>query len=379
MCYKKLVSMFIMAIISGFLAIPASATDEIQAASWLPPNHTASVYCFKYYSERAEYYSKGSLNVKVDLGSAMLTPRGAMQALADGIVDVAVHTGQYTPSELNVSAALEELAMLYTDPFITVAAAGDFEMNDPMMKEQWKRNGVVYGGPLITGSYNLLCNKDVSSLDQIKGRKIRLPGRSPATWATGVGVVPVGVSSNEQYSALDKGALDCTTAALTDMRDRKLYEVGKHVTKMPITIYWAGYSWAYNPKTWKGLTVEQRRALFNAQADALARYVVKGIIEGNQNAETFLKSEGVTFHDPDADLVESLNNYKLKLTVEAANVAKKKFRIDDPQALYARFKASIAKWTKLLSDMPRNDEKAFAQILRKEIFDKVDLSKHGVN
>ncbi|WP_304511596.1 C4-dicarboxylate TRAP transporter substrate-binding protein [Desulfobacula sp.] len=379
MFFRNLFFVSIAVITINLAAIPASAVEYIQAATWTPPTHIISENLYTFWAERVKHYSQGNLEVKVDLGSAMLTPRGAMAALADGIVDVAAHTGQYTPSELNVSAAVEELAMLYTDTFTMIAAIADFDFNDPMMREQWQRNGVVYGGPYITPPYLLLCNKEVSTLDQFKGKKTRLPGRAAGAWGSEAGAVPVSLSSNEMYSALDKGALDCTTACLPDMLDRKLYEVAKHITEMPITIFWAGYGWAYNPKFWRGLTVDQRRVLFNAQADAIAHFIFKAFIEGERDAMVSLKTEGVTFHKPNPALLKSLNNFKNKQEERAADIAKKKFRIDDPQALHTRFKETVIKWTKRLKDVPRDDEAAYAEILRKEIFDKVDLSKYGLN
>lgn len=379
MSFQKVLCTSVIVLTIVCLAMFAHAAQKIQAATWLPPNHFASKSLYTYWAERVNAYSQGELDVRVDLGSAMLTPRGAMSSLSSGVVDVAFHTGQYTPSELNVSAAVEELAMLHTDPFIMIAAVADFDLNHPMMQEQWHRNKVVYGGPYITSPYVLLCNKEITTLEQIAGKKIRLPGRAPGAWASEAGAVPVSMSSNEMYSALDKGAIDCTTAIPVDLLNRKLFEVAKHLTNLPITIFWAGYGWAYNPDFWQGLTEKQRRALFNAQADAIAHFMVNGIIKGDKAAAEQLKANNVQFHQPGPKLTASLNRFKDKQRKEAETIAKNKFRIQKPGDLYADFGKTVAKWADLLKDMPRKDEAAFSAILKKEIYDKIDLSKYGTD
>ena len=357
----------------------AQAESSIQAAIWAPPGHQVSRYLHAYWADRVAEQSGGALTVKTDLGSSRITPRGAMAELADGIVDVTTHVAQYTPTELALSNALEEIGMTFSDPRVMIAASTDFSLNNPGMQEEWARNRIVFGGGYVTGLYKLVCNEPIISLADMEGAKLRLPGRAPAAWANSTGAVTVALNANEQYGALDKGALTCTTTTVADVYNRKLYEVAAHITELPITLFWAGFGWAYNADTWGDLTAEQRKALFDAQADASAAYVVRGIHDEEAEARTKLEEAGVTFHKPAEDLSASINNFRKNQPDAAVKVAEEAFGIADPAVVLSAFQGTVDKWDNLLNAVPIEDEEGYANLLRTEIFDKVDVDNYPAN
>ncbi|SDX54550.1 C4-dicarboxylate TRAP transporter substrate-binding protein [Litoreibacter albidus] len=364
------------AVALGVMTGAGVARDRIQAATWAPPAHQASVYFHTFFAEAANKRAAGILDVEAEVGSSMLTPRGAMAELADGIVDLSTHMGQYTPTELAVSNSLEELAMLYSDPRVIIAATTEFGLTDPDMLAEWKKNRVVFGGGFVTGQYRLICNKKIATLDDLKGAKLRLPGRAPAAWANGEGAVTVALSLPEQYGALDKGALNCTTTTLSDTFSNKVYEVAPHVTDLPITLFWSGFGWAYNPQSWAELSPEQRRVLFDAKADAIAAYIVRGLIVAEDEAREKLVEAGVEFHQPEADLVDSIVAYREKQSEVAETIAAETFGLNSPADVLRRFKSTIEKWEARLADVPADDEATYAEMLRTEIFDKVDVETY---
>ena len=371
---------YMTTVLAAFLAStavqPLQARDSIQAATWIPPSHQVSRYLFDYWADRVAERSDGSLIVNVDLGSLMVSPRGAMAELADGIVDVTSHVAQYTPTELALSNALEELGMRYSDPRVMIAASTDFGVNAPEMRSEWARNGIVFGAGYVTALYKLVCNRPVKTLDDMQGAKLRLPGRAPADWANSTGAVTVALNANEQYGALDKGALTCTTTTMADAYNRKLFEVATHVTDLPITLFWAGFGWAYNPAAWADLTVGQRQTVLDAGADAIAAYVARALNREEDEARGKLAAEGVTFHQPGALLTASIEAFRAKQSEVAVGVAQQAFGIENAEDLMGRFQATVEKWETLLSSVPVEDEAAFAGLLRSEIFDKIDLTAY---
>ncbi len=367
------------AIAASSLSTPSFAGEKIVAATWLPPQHQYSRYLYSYWAERVADYAGDTLDVEVALGSPRVTALGNLAEIADGIVDVSGHFAQYTPSDLPVANAVEELGMTFDDPRTIIAAAAEFNILEPLQQAEWKGHGVVFGGSYATNHYKLICNKPIVSLADIKGAKLRLPGRAPAEWANSAGAVTVSFNTNEQYGALDKGALTCTTTTAADAYVRKLYEVAQHITDMPITLFWAGLGHGYNRETWAGLTPEQRKALFDAEADAMAALIVDGTLLEEGEARKKLIKKGVTFHEPAADLSGSLSDFRAAQPGKAVAIVVEKFGIKDAAGLLARFQATVQKWDGLLADVPVEDKEALADLMRSEIYGKLDLSTYGVN
>lgn len=368
------------AMVMGAVMTPSARATDLTASSWFPPNHSVSLYLYDYYAKQAETYSNGTLKVISDTGSTTVSPRGAMEAVADGLAAISVHAGAYTPSALPLTSSLEELAMVYADASVPVmvAAIADFNMNDPAMQAEWVKNGVVYGGSFVTNGYKLACTSPAATLADLKGKRVRMTTRSTAAWAKEMGMLSVAMSSNEQYSALDKGALDCTAALFADVYQRKLYEVVSNGTDMPLAIFWAGFAWAYNPGVWASLTVDERRALFNAQGDALARFTYRGMIGDEASAYKTLPEHGVTITKPAPELVAATEAFRARLKGEAVDVARDTFRVDDAQGLFDRFNATVSKWQARIEEAGVKDEESFAKLMREEVYGKVDLASYGV-
>lgn len=372
-------SLFCAALAVTSLSTTGYAADKIVAATWLPPQHQYSRFLYDYWAERVADYAGETLDVQVELGSPRVTAKGNLAEIADGIVDVSGHFAQYTPSDLPVANAVEELGMTFDDPRTIMAAAVDFNATDPAQQAEWKAHGVVFGGSYATNHYKLICNKPITTLEDIQGAKLRLPGRAPAEWANSVGAVTVSFNTNEQYGALDKGALTCTTTTAADAYVRKLYEVAPHITDLPVTLFWAGLGHGYNPDKWASLSVEQRTALLNAEADAMAALIIDGTLLEEDEARKKLTEKGVTFHEPEADLAGSLKAFREAQPGKAVAIVKDTFGIEDAEGLLGRFQATVDKWDALLAGVPVEDKEALAGLIRTEVYGKLDLSTYGVN
>ncbi len=364
---------------STLMPMAASARDSITAATWLPPQHQYSRYFYTYWGERVEHHSGGALKANVELGSARVTATGNLTEIADGLADVSGHFAQYTPSDLPVSNAVEELGMTFDDPRVIIAAATEFNIKDPLLSAEWARHGVVFAGSYVTNHYKLICNTPIRNLDELKGAKLRLPGRAPAEWANSAGAATVSFNTNEQYGALDKGALTCTTTTAADAYVRKLYEVATHITDMPVTLFWAGLGHGYNPQVWAELTEDQRRALLYAEADAMAALIVDGTLLEEKEAEAKLKENGVTFHEPQEDLLGSIDAFRQAQPGSAVSIVQDTYNIAEAEALLSRFQDTVAKWEGLLKEVPEEDSAALADLIRTEIYDTLDLATYGEN
>src|SRR5690606_28298598 len=89
-------------------------------------------------------------------------------------------------------------------------------------------------------------------------------------WVKAIGGVPVSVSSNDVYTGLERGSIDCTLSDPSNLSNYKLWEVAKSVTTLPLGVV-LGADYVYNPKRWAKFTPEQRRILLDTMAMGIAR------------------------------------------------------------------------------------------------------------
>ncbi|PHQ71428.1 MAG: C4-dicarboxylate ABC transporter substrate-binding protein [Sneathiella sp.] len=364
---------------AGAMAVcqPAFAKD-FNANIFFPDQHPLGKYGYVEWAETVEAMSNGELKATVFTGTVLLPPRSGMSGVRDGIAQVGYHAGTYTPAELPISNALQEMGLNYSDALVMIAAASDFNMTNPAALDQWKKAGVVYGGGYSTPSYNLMCTTPMKSVEDLKGKRLRTAGAAMSRWVESVGAVPVNVPSSEMYQGLEKGVLDCAVNVASDLKSRSLWDVAKHTTMAPLGIYYSGPMWAYNQDFWKELSPADRQIFFDANAKAMADLYV-GYNASVDAALSEAASHGVSVYQPSDEMKASIQAFADANLVEVYKTGKEKYGLEDPEALLGQFDATVKKWEKLFEGVDRKDSAAIETIIKVNLYDKLDSDKYGVN
>ncbi|MBY6152227.1 C4-dicarboxylate TRAP transporter substrate-binding protein [Vannielia litorea] len=328
------------------------------------------------WAELVQELSGGDLVPEVYTGTVLLAPRAALQGIQDNVVQVAHHAAIYTPSDLPVSNAVQELGFAYSDPVAAIFAVTDFSMNNEVQLAEWKDKGLVYLGAYATPAYVLMCSSPVRNLEEMKGKRIRTAGSAVSVWVEDAGGIPVNVPSSEMYTGLERGTLDCATNAASDLVDRSLMEVAEHTTLLSTGMYYSGPQWGYNPDFWAGLTAEQRGVLMEASARSMARIVIAYGSKVDAGLEAS-KAAGGNVYEPEQDLADHVAEFRDRTTASAVEKAGADFGVADPEALIGDFQATMQKWTDLLADVDTTDEDALTALAMEEIFSKIDPATYG--
>lgn len=367
------------AAVVGSLCVAATANSaEFNANIFFPDKHPLAKHGYVEWAEAIDSASGGRLKANVYAGTVLLPPRSGMSGVRDGIAQVGYHAGTYTPAELPISNALQELGFNYEDPLVMMVAATDFNMTNEDALAQWKKAGVIYGGGYSTPPYNLMCSMPVKSMADLKGKRLRTAGAALSRWAESVGAVPVNVPSSEMYQGVEKGTLDCAVNVASDLKSRSLWDVAKHTTMASLGMYWSGPMWAYNVDFWKEMNDEDRRMFFDSHATALAKLYV-GYAAAIDVALEEAKSHGVTVYEPDDEVRASISEFAQSNMANVHDTARDKHGIEDPEGLFAKFDESVTKWKNLFTNVDRTNADAIAVIIKSELYDKLDVATYGVN
>ena len=360
----------------GLLSAQSAVAEEITASVWFPDTHPLTRDGYLALAEELKERSNGELTMKVYTGTALLPPVAHLSGLTDGLVQMTYHAGTYTPSDLPEDNVAAVLAIGLDDPMVTMMTVADFYMNDPAIKAMFDRHSIVFLGAYASPVYEMMCNREITTLEQVRGAKMRMPSPIHTAWANSVGAASINVPSSDMYSGLEKGQLDCAVNALNDLKSRSLWDVAKHATRLSFGPYFAGWQYAIDQDTWIGLSEPHRRLMLDAISDNSVDLMIAYQATVDE-ALAEAQSNGVTVSEPSAELQASLDTFVKENSLRIASETGAQLGAQDPEGIVSRFGETYTKWEKLLADTPREDVEALKNIFRTELYNKIDAASYG--
>lgn len=366
-------------IATAALLVGASSSvfaENYIANVFLPPLQPLGM-AYTAFAESVKVASKGKIVFEVHAGGSLLPPRASLEGIRNGVTHVGFVAGTYTPADLPLNNVIADLTLRNSDAMVTAFASTDFNINNARMQAEWKKNGVVYGAGYATAAYRIMCRGDTGKMTDLKGKKIRVPGGLWDRLARQLGGVPVNISSEDMYSGLDRGSLDCVNNDASALRDRSLWDVAKTLVMTDLGFYFSGVTWGYNADFWKKLTPQDRRMLFDEMATNMVNLQ---LITADSERKTIQDAvgKGVKIVEPEPALKEAIARFAASDQQGLDQLAKEKFKIENAKAVIDAYNATVDKWTNLLKNVDRADRVTLVKLAKAEIFDKVDVTTYGV-
>jgi TRAP-type transport system periplasmic protein len=239
----------------------------------------------KKLSDAMSEKTKGQLSFRIFAGS-----QGGEQKLLDSMAlgSIDVYNGAYTGTR--------EFDILYSPYFFKDGAHAKRVMEGEIGKKASETLKKRYSGRLIgvgrLGTYNLMLAKPISSLDELKGKKIRSAQIEGCLEGLKFfGATPTPIPFNEIYLALQQGIVDGVLTALNPGVSSKLYEVCKYVVADDFGL--ALDKQVISDAAWNALTPEQQTVM-QTTFDALEtpEYYEVGMKLKNDDLATWRKANG---------------------------------------------------------------------------------------
>ena len=186
---------------------PAKTYTWKMVTAW-PKNYPGLGTAAERLAERVKTMSDGRLTIKVYAGGELVPPLEVFDAVSRGT------------AELGHGAAYYWKGKVSTAQFFTSVPFGlsTQEMNAWLSKgggqALWDEAYAPYGvKPFVVGNTGMQMggwfNKEINSLDDLKGLKIRTPGLGGEV-LTKLGAITVNIPGGEVFTALQTGAIDAT-------------------------------------------------------------------------------------------------------------------------------------------------------------------------
>lgn len=261
--------------------------DTYPAASW------PSKYLNKPLIEWIENVSNGRIKVNWHSPGALSSVMDTYDSLSMGVFDAAaLYPGFYTG--IMPEGNFEQgLPWGWSDAKAHTVSLFKFGMFDLMQKVYDEHNMHLLAHYPMGDNYSIGTTKEVKTLDDLKGLKIRAVGIY-ADYVKALGASPVSIPYGEMYMALKMGTIDGFLASSGALISNKLGEVVKHYL-LP-TCNSIGFVVAVNKDSWNKLPDDLKHVLeTSAPGVAVKVAALYSAVVENSKAEAE-KKYGVQFH-----------------------------------------------------------------------------------
>jgi TRAP-type C4-dicarboxylate transport system substrate-binding protein len=200
--------------------------------------------------------SGGAIDVKLSSHAEMsLTGMEVLRLVRAGQVDIGASTVSTVSGDVPFLDGVDLAGM---HPEITQARR-TAEALVPVANKELEKFGSRILAMYPFPAQMVFCRQPLTSLADLKGRKIRTFGASLNDFVIAVGGQPVSIGFPEVYSALERGVADCAVTGTGSANAAKWYEVSTHIYDLPIS--WGVSAYFVNIAWWNKLDQPTRDLL----------------------------------------------------------------------------------------------------------------------
>ncbi len=247
------------------------------------------------FEKEVEEASGGDLQIEIYPSAQLYKDNEVPQAVASGAIEMGVASLTlfagtipavdvfYVPFLLDTEA----LVRAATEPGSPIRGPIDAAILETGARVLWWQ---AYGGTILLSK-----KEPLHGPEDMKGKKVRVFGKTLGKWVETVGGVPTLISGSEQFLAYQRGTVDIGMTGISGVQSRKLDEVMGAVTKVNVADI--EFVVVINEGVWQGLTDAQREILTNAARKVEAELRDR-IAEIEAEGFAYAKDRGMIVHEP---------------------------------------------------------------------------------
>lgn len=384
---KQLAGVTLAALLgAGTLGAAQAEAQQLRYAMGFPPGSDSDVAA-KKYAETLSELTNGELSVRV-FALSLLNFAETPSGVRDGIADIGYVLTPYFPqqfphmnlaAEASMALHLQDESVKGREGYAYVGAMAEFVLlNCPECQDEMKQQNQVMTSNAGSTQYGLTCTKKVTTVEDLRGTRLRVAGSHWSRWAQEFGASPVTLSSNEAAEALSQGVVDCVVISAPELTNLGLFE---HVSDITMAIpggIFAGTATAnVNRDTWQGLSEEHRTAMLKAGSVLAAE--IPFIYHSREAAvlQRIQDEQGAKLHEPSPELMADVVAFVEKDLNNMADYYQKERGVERSHEMMEQFLQILARWVDLVQDVETAED--LSDLYWQEVYSKVDVNTHGMN
>ena len=369
---------FLCAAATALLAVGGGASaKELVYGAGIPAKSDEIALGVNAYADALGKDSKGAFTMKVLAGAQVVSLENTLANLRDGTIDAGFVVPTFTRKELRHVNVIYDTEVFGDDPAAITGAANETLLLDcPECMNDFRDNGAVYLGSFGNNNKGLICRKEVKTLADVKGLKVRAVGATTRLIAA-MGGVPVVMSPPDATTALERGAIDCVHGVTTWLQNFGYWDVAKYVLETPLGSPRTISSVVFGRRAWDTMSAQDKKIAVDEVPMHHARMVYLVNVSADARIkEQAIKEKHVKFTEGGKDFEELMTNFQKAESIEIPKLDKEQLGVADADKIFATFVKNLEKWEKMAkaTKMKENMD-AMAAAYKKEIYDRLDPSK----
>jgi TRAP-type C4-dicarboxylate transport system substrate-binding protein len=252
---KSLLFLLLPVLVLAFASTASAESVNLKLASFMAPNHVQHKEVIEPWAKEIAKASGVDFKVTIFAAGALGKPPEHYDMAAKGIADLSFPILAYSPGRFRLSSVFE-LPFMFTTAEQTSGAL--WKVYEKYSKDEFKDVKVLWlfqHGP----AHIFTTKKQIKTLGDMKGLKMRCTNPFANGALNVVGAVPVFMPVPEVYPALERGVIDGTTISYEGLVAFKQEGVTKYACE--VTLYSLNMAIVMNKKKFDSLPEAVKKAI----------------------------------------------------------------------------------------------------------------------
>ena len=267
---SRTVRLWLAMLMSMTMSATAPAQEiKLTLADQNSPTSWGAVHALQPWVKKVEEATKGRVKIEIYPSQTLVRGLDMWKAVKSGVVDMGWCFHGYWPE----MTPLADVMTLPGLPFATAEKGSEvlWKLYEKFPELQREFSELQ---PLMLWTSNpyflVTAKKQVKTLEDLKGLKLRVTGGPPTDQVKALGAVPTLIPMPDNYLALDKGVIDGMAAPWEAIHGFRLYEVVKYYTMVPLSAVY--FSLCMNKQKWQSLPADVQGAIMSVSGQEGSKF-----------------------------------------------------------------------------------------------------------
>jgi len=292
---NKLIKILIISFTSLFFTANAFAADVTMRISLQLPMKSHLGQNLLLFKKEVESRSNGEIKVEIYDSAQLYKDKEVPAAVGSGSIESGVASLTRYVGDIPAVDLFYQPFLLNTDKKVRKAVSKGSSIRGPIDNAIKNTGSTVLWWQAYGNAIMLSKGQAIKNPSDMKGKKVRVFGKTLGTFVKAAGGAPTLISGSEQYLAYQRGTVDVGMTGVSGVKSRKLFEVMDTITKTNHGVI--EFIVVANTKWFNSLSTKQKDIIIKS-AEIAEKDVRDNVAKIEQEAYDLAKSKGMKIVTP---------------------------------------------------------------------------------